>query len=99
MHIMVALHLGRRTIRTIMVTLDLKRHCTGLQRKVQPDGRKQPKGAAAPGSTLFSDAGQVTQVLVSTRISALLPNSSNKAIGTAPVRQGQASLRSEYDLQ
>ena len=67
MHVMVTLHLGRRTVRALVVIFDLIRHCTRLQREVQPDSRKQPEGAAAPGSTLFSDSGQVTQVLVSTK--------------------------------
>lgn len=74
MHVMVTLHLGRGTVRAFVVFFDLIRHRTGLQREVQPDSRKQPEGVAAPGSTLFSDTGQVTQVLVPTRISALLLN-------------------------
>jgi hypothetical protein len=67
MHVMVTLHLGRWTVRAFMVIFDLIRHCTRLQREVQPDSRKQPEGAAAPGFTLLSDAGQVTQALVSTK--------------------------------
>lgn len=98
-HLMVTLHLGRRTVRAFMVIFDLICHRARLQREVQPDSRKQPEGAAAPGSTLFSDTGQITQVLVLARISALSPNSSTEAIGTDPKRQGQTSLRSEYDLQ
>ena len=96
---MVTLHLGGWAVRAFVVVFDLICHRTGLQCKVQPDSHKQPEGAAAPGSTLFSDAGQVTQVLVPTRISALLPKSCTEAIGTGPERQGQTSLRSEYDLQ
>jgi hypothetical protein len=99
MHVMVTLHLGRRAVRAFMVIFDLICHPTGLQCEVQPDSHKQSEGAAAPGSTLFSDAGQVTQVLVPARISALLPNSCTEAIGTDPERQGQTSLRSEDDLQ
>ena len=76
MHVMVTLHLGWRAVRAFMVIFDLICHRAGLQRKIQPDSRKQPEGAAAPGSTLFSDSGQVTQVLVPATISALLPNSS-----------------------
>ena len=99
MHAMVFLHLGRRAVRAFVVIFDLICHRAGLQREVQPDSRKQSEGAAAPGSTLISDAGQITQVFVLARISALSPNSSTEAIGTDPKRQGQTSLRSEYDLQ
>jgi hypothetical protein len=76
MHVMVTLHLGRWAVRAFMVIFDLICHRAGLQREVQPDSRKQPEGAAAPGSMLFSDTGQVTQLLVLARISTSLPNSS-----------------------
>jgi len=99
MHAMVFLHLGRRAMRAFVVIFDLICHRAGLQREVQPDSRKQSEGAAAPGSTLFSDTGQATQVLVPTWISALLPISCTEAIGTDSERQGQTSPRSEYDLQ
>jgi len=83
MHVVVALHLGRRAIRAIVVIFLRKRHCTGLERQVQPDGRKQSKGAATPGPALATDAGWMTQVIVSTKIteaSATDPRASRATI-------------------
>ena len=91
MHVMVTLHLGRRAVRAFVVVFDLICHRAGLQREVQPDSRKQPEGATAPGSMLFSDSGQVTQVFVSTRILALSPRSCSEAIRSDPNRQGPRS--------
>jgi hypothetical protein len=59
MHVMVALHLGRRAMRTIMVALGLIGHCAGRQREIQPDGGKQPEGAAAPDSALALYAARI----------------------------------------
>jgi hypothetical protein len=59
-------------------------HCAGRQREIQPDSGKQPQGFAAPRSALSPDAGWMAQVLVSTRIPALLPNPSTEAIGIDP---------------
>lgn len=84
MHVMVALHLGRRAMRTIMVALGLIGHCAGRQREIQPDGGKQPEGAAAPDSALALYAARMSQVFVSTRFSALLPNPCMEAIGRYP---------------
>jgi hypothetical protein len=84
MHATVLKYLRRRTMWAIVVVLDLKRHRTGLQGQIQPDSRKQAQGASAPGLLLLSDPGQVTQVLVSTRISRLSLNPCTEAICKCP---------------
>ena len=67
-HVVVTLHLGRRTVRTVVVFLGFERHRAGRQREIEPDSRKQPDGAAATG-LLLSAAGGMTQLIDSNRVS------------------------------
>jgi hypothetical protein len=84
MRAMVRLHLGCGAMRTVVIVPGFVRHCAWRQREIQPDSHKQSKGAAAPGSLFAPDAAWMTQVLVSTRISALLPDPDTEAIRGDP---------------
>ena len=65
--------------------LDIHRisHRAGLQGEVQPHSHKQAKGVLAPRSLLSSDAGQITQVTVSTRILGISRIPSKQSIGNS----------------
>ena len=80
MHATMIMHLHRRL-------LDIHRisHRAGLQGEVQPHSHKQAEGVPAPRSLLSSDAGQITQVTVSTRI-----------LGESRIPHGQSIGNSTY---
>jgi hypothetical protein len=79
-HIVVTMLCSGRAMGTVVIILRLVRHGAGRQREIQPDSRKQPKGATAPGPAFTADADRMTQVLVSIRVLALSPKSHSEAI-------------------
>lgn len=90
MHVAMRMRLSGRTIRTIAAVIDVQSHRTRLQRQVQPHSHEQAQSAAAPG-LLLSDLGEVTQVLVSTTISAISPNRDTQAMGNSTYRSSAQS--------
>ena len=72
MPVVVTVHLGRRTMRTVVITRLVVRglhgHGARRQREVEPDSNEQPEDATAPGLP-FPAASRMTQLIVPTRIS------------------------------
>ena len=68
MHLVMALHFGRRAVRTVVIVVGLDGHGARRQREIEPDSREQPKGAPPPG-LLLRAVSQMAQLPVSNRIS------------------------------
>jgi hypothetical protein len=78
MHAAMFMHLHGRLLGIHRIS-----HRAGLQGEIQPHSHKQAEGVPAPRSLLSPDAGQITQVAVSTRILGVSRIPSGQSIGNS----------------